>query len=159
MIVCFSCVAVNAVTSSQQDSASTSTLYFNEPSHDALYIPESLDLTMDYITLQADYMDMLPNEYLSVNINGMDSSNNITFTHDNGENVVDRQISILEDGTNFKISGDDLYATNCVGYFTGDSTISHLSFYLNQYVQPEPSKAGRYTTDVEFEICHNTVTN
>lgn len=159
MIAGFSCVAANAATSMYSSSTSNSTLYFNEPSHYALYIPESIDLTMDYVTLQADYMDMLPNEYLSVNLVGLDGMNNLTFTHENGENTVDRQITVINDNTDYQIEGDDFYSPNCVGYFTGTSTDSHLTFFLTQYNQPEFLKSGKYTADVEFEICHNTVTD
>lgn len=159
MVICFSCAAVNAATSIQSANMSNSTLYFNEPSHYALYIPETIDLSMGYITLQADYMDMLPNEFLSVNLNGLDSNNNITFTHENGKDTVDRVLDVTDDGTNYRIGNDDSYATNRVAYFTGDSTNSHLSFYLGQYYSSEPLKSGKYTADVEFEICQNVVTD
>ena len=149
MVICFSCAAVNAATSTQSANMS----------HYALYIPETIDLSMGYITLQADYMDMLPNEFLSVNLNGLDSNNNITFTHENGKDTVDRVLEVTDDSTDYRIGNDDSYATNRVAYFTGDSTSSHLSFYLGQYYSNEPLKAGKYTADVEFEICQNVVTD
>lgn len=130
---------------------STSTITFTQPSDYCIIIPETIDASAGAYVFQAGQLNITENERVLVTVTSVNQDGRITFTHENGENTLTKEI-VTENISQNALPGG--LPENCVGYFTPDSISSKLSFGLTEesYDYEGYIKAGNYTALVEFNI-------
>ena len=150
-------VTANADGLDESNSFANSTVTFRQPSTYCLYLPDMIDLDMEFC-ISGD-VNISYDERLYVNITNLDANNALTFTSQDGSATLKRAINShpnLDGGTTMQDLG---LSANCVGYFLKGDTSSEVNFGLADGYTAFTSisgesapPAGLYYSQAEFEV-------
>lgn len=154
LLVISGCTHAFAEDSFVTDGQGFTTIIYSQPSDYAIIIPETIDASAGSYIFQAANLNIASNERVFVVVESADTNNRITFTHEDGEYTLAKQI-ITQNVSGHSIP--DGLPQNCVGYFEPDESCSALSFSLSteNYDYQGAPKAGNYTAVVQFSIYLN----
>ncbi len=150
------CVPISASASEEDqfltaDSSATSIITYTHPSEYIVRIPYVMDFNTEY-TLDAEVMNILPEEYVVVNISNLNSNNNLVFTHTHEliHNCTFEATPVqCDNGISF------------IGYEISESTValfqigvqpSFLSFHFEIATPYSEVAAGTYNATAEFTV-------
>ena len=150
LLVSLTTITANAETQVYEGTGS-STMTYREYSSYCILIPEYIDAETGYYTFQAEYLNITDYEKVFVTVTNLDENNLLLFTHESGNYTLKTKLEVYE--TNYGTGMPSGMPENCVGYFSGEDTVSKVMFGVGfDNYECERARAGLYSATVEFAV-------